>query len=413
MTRLLNPPRPPGRSARLVQPAVGRVAPIVGPAAVAGMAYVDPGNFAASAAAGAGAGYALMWAALTASIAAAFVQYLAAKVGAVSGAGLAELCRERLRPAAVRPLWLQAELVCAATDLAEIAGTATALSLLTGMPLLAGGLLAGAVGFLIMAATPGGRRGVERVMAAALTTVFVCFAAVVAVVRPSVHGIAAGLAPQLPAGDGAALTAGLVGATIMPHVIYLHSALAAQTPRVDVDAGVRAHRLNVMTAMTVAGIVNLAMLAIFAGVLHGRAGASVTMEQTHHILAAESPAAALIVALALLVAGLASTGVGVYAGQEVMRGFLRRSPPVTVRRLVTLVPSLILLSAGVSPTRALLLSQIVLSFGVPFGLAPLIWLARREDVMGGRRAGVWTTAVATALSCALVTLNVWTVVEAV
>jgi manganese transport protein len=168
-----------------------------------------------------------------------------------------------------------------------------------------------------------------------------------------------------------------------------------------------------MTAMTVAGIVNLAMLAIFAGVLHGRAAASVTMEQTHHILAAESPAAALIVALALLVAGLASTGVGVYAGQEVMRGFLRRSPPVTVRRLVTLVPSLILLSAGVSPTRALLLSQIVLSFGVPFGLAPLIWLARREDVMGGRRAGVWTTAVATALSCALVTLNVWTVVEAV
>ncbi|MEY9930931.1 manganese transport protein [Catenulispora sp. GP43] len=412
MTVQARPPRPSGEAVRRVRPAAIQAAvPVVGAAAVAGIAFVDPGNFAADAAAGAGTGYALLWAVLVASVAAAYVQYLAAKVGALSGQGLPELCRRRLPRAAVWPLWAQAEVVCAATDLAEVVGTATALHILTGLPPLAGALLAGAGGFAITSAKLGGQ-ALERMMAAVLTTVFVCFAVIVAVVRPPLPGIAGGLAPRLPGGDGAALVAGLVGATIMPHVIYLHSALAARTPRLAAEETIRAQRREVTVAMTIAGLANLAMLAVFARALHGRADSSVTLEQTHRILAGLHPAAALIVVLALLVAGVASAGVGVHAGQEVMRGFLRRSPPATVRRLVTLVPSLILLGLGVSPTRALLLSQVVLSFGVPFGLAPLIWLARREDVMGERRAGLRATVAATALSGVLVALNVWTVATA-
>jgi manganese transport protein len=361
-----------------VRPALAAV--LLGPAMVAALAYVDPGNFATCFLAGAQDGYRLLWAVSAASLAAAFVQYLSARLGAVTGRGLAELCRLRYSRPIVLLLWGQAEIVCMATDVAEIVGAALALNLLFGLPLQAGALLAGALSFVLLALTPRGQAGMERVMAGALAAVFLLLLVLVGFAHPSFRQAAVGLVPGLPGGDAVALVAGIVGATVMPHVIYLHSALTADgRPPASgrrVAAVMRVQRSNTAIAMTVASIANVALVIIAAALLGGRPG--VSLADAFPLFGRTSATAALAFGCALLVAGLASATVGIYAGQEVMRGFLRKSPPLAVRRLATLLPSVAVLSAGVPPATALLVSQVVLSFGIPFALVALLLQTRRE-----------------------------------
>ncbi len=389
---------------------------LLGPAVVAALAYVDPGNFATCFSAGAQDGYRLLWVVLAASVAAAFLQYLAAALGAAGGLSLPELCRRGGRQAAVLGLWLQAETVCAATDVAEVVGTALALNLLFGLPPVCGALVAGAVGFVLPALTPHGQRGLERVMAAALAGVCLLVLPLAALSHPRPAAVAAGLLPGLSGTGTLTLAAGIVGATVMPHTLYLHSALTTGGRREAAGRGVpaagrtlaavRAQRGNIAAAMSAATLVNLGLLVLAGARLGGRPDASLT--DAFAVFDHGSHAAALAFALALLIAGLASTVVGTHAGQEVMRGFLHRSLSPALRRLVTLLPSVALLAAGVPLGTALVLSQVVLCFGIPFALVPLLLALHRIGRGGRTAAGPRVLAVGWATAALVILLDLGT-----
>jgi manganese transport protein len=383
---------------------------LLGPAYVVAIAYVDPGNFAVNFAAGAAEGYALIWVVVLANVMAALVQYLASRLGAATGRDLCEVCRDRLPRPVVIFLWAQAELACMATDLAEIVGAAVALQLLFGVPLLAGGVLTGALAFAALALARDHQLGFERAMAFALAAILGAFAVGCLSVDVRFGGLVHGLVPRAPGGDGVLLAAGIVGATVMPHAVYSHSALARRLSSDPADRGpaalLRAQRYDVISAMTVAGISNVAILAMAAVALAGRAGANVTLQTDYRLLAVHGPSVAIVFGAALLVAGLSSSGVGTYAGQVVMRGFLRRSVPLPVRRLVTIVPALAVLGIGFDPTRALIVSQVALSFAVPFAIFPLVLFTMSADVMGKATVSRPITAAAAVCALAIVVLNV-------
>jgi manganese transport protein len=394
-------------------PAAGTAAALrlLGPAYVAAIAYVDPGNFATNFAAGTAEGYSLIWVVVLASAMAALIQYLAARLGAASGKDLCQVCRERLPRPVVLALWAQAELACMATDLAEVVGGAVALQLLCGVSLLAGGILVGGVSFVILAMARHQAR-LERFMAAVLAVIFGAFAAGSILTNVRLGGLAQGLVPRPPEAGAALLAAGIVGATVMPHAIYVHSALARRLywhQEVRGAAVRRALRRDVASAMTLASLSGVAMLAVAGAALAGRTGSTggtVTLQTAYRILGAGGSAMAVLFAAALLVAGLGSASVGTYAGQVVMSGFLRISVPLPVRRLVTLVPAVAVLGAGLEPTRALIGSQVALSFVIPFALIPLVLFTRRADVMGSQRVSWRILAAAAACTLAIVALNV-------
>lgn len=393
----------PGRDA-----GVPRRLGLLGPAFVAAIAYVDPGNFATNFTAGATEGYALLWVVVAANLMAAVIQYLAARLGVATGRDLASACRDHYPAPLAYVLWAVAELICMATDLAEVVGSALALRMLFGLPLIAGGLLTGAVAFAGLAVLRDRQRGFERVMALSLAVILLVF--VVQSLLADVHGpsLARGLVPGPVDGRSVLLVTGIVGATVMPHAIYAHSALAQRLHDVssaDRSALLRAQRGDVGAAMTAAGAGNLVILAVAAALLYGKSSGDVSLEEVHSFLAAGHPVVAGLFGVALLVSGVAASGVGTYAGQVVMRGFLRVSVPLTVRRLVTLAPALAVLGAGVDPTRALLLSQVALSFGVPFALIPLLLLTGRADVMGDHAVPRRLTVVAGMCVTVIVLLN--------
>jgi len=395
------------RTDRFARP--GTALRLLGPAYVVAIAYVDPGNFATNFAAGAAEGYTLIWVVVVANVMAALVQYLAARLGAATGRDLCEICRDRLPRPVVRLLWAQAELACMATDLAEVVGAAIALRLLFGIPLLAGGALTGGVTFGVLALAKNRQPRFERAMAAALTVIFGAFVAGSVMTSVRLGGLARGLVPRSADGGGVLLAAGIIGATVMPHAVYAHSALALRLHHYRSDEEVnarRALRRDVVSAMAVAGAGNVAILAVAAAALAGRAGATVTLDAAYRILGTEGSAVAVLFAAALLVAGLASSGVGTYAGQVVMRGFLQTSIPLPARRLVTLLPALAVLSTGLDATRALVLSQVTLSFAIPFAVIPLLIFTRRPDVMVGQPVSPWVCATGTACAVAIVALNV-------
>ncbi len=389
------------------------LAALLGPAFVAAVAYVDPGNFGTNLAAAAASGYRLAWAIVAANLMAMLVQYLSAKLGVATGQDLPELCRAQLPAAASRLLWAQAELIAMATDLAEFVGAAIGLNLLFGVPLLAAGLCTAVIAFAILALDQRGYRGFELAIAGLLGLVFLGFAYDLAAVGGQPGAAAAGLVPSLGHSDGALLVAGIIGATVMPHVVYLHSALTKSRVTVSGDAERRElmqfQRLDVLVALGAAGLINLAMLFV-AAALFRRGGA----HPTDSIMAAHAGlgrlvggGAALAFAVALLASGLSSSSVGTYAGQVVMQGFIGRRIPLFARRAVTMLPALIVLGAGLPPTDSLIISQVVLSFGIPFALVPLVALTRRADIMGSlvnRRA---TTAAAGTVAGLIIALNVW------
>jgi manganese transport protein len=399
-----------GGEAAAAQARVRGPLPLLGPAFVASIAYVDPGNFATNIAAGSRFGYLLLWVLLVSNLMAMLIQYLSAKSGIATGATLPELCRTHFSQATVSGLWLQAEIVAIATDVAEVLGGALALRLLFGLPLVTGGVVTAVVAFALLALQGRGQRPFEVAIIGMLAVIFVGFLYSLVAGGVAPLSVAGGAVPRFDGAESLVIAAGMLGATVMPHAIYLHGALTNRRYVADTGAQrvalLRSQRIDVVTAMTLAGLVNIAMLVIASRLFFGRHPAVDTIEKAHERLGgALGPTAALLFALALLASGLASSSVGTYSGQIIMQGFLRRHVPLAVRRLVTVSPALVVLALHVDTTQALVVSQVVLSFGIPFALVPLVALTRRADVMGGLVNRPVTTVTATLVAAVIIAMN--------
>ncbi|CAM3063968.1 Nramp family divalent metal transporter [Skermania piniformis] len=385
---------------------------LLGPAFVAAIAYVDPGNVAANMSAGAQFGYLLVWVIVGANVMAGLVQFLSAKLGVVTGATLPETVRTRASTPTRLGYWAQAELVAIATDLAEVVGGAIALHLLFGLPLLVGGIVTGLVSMvLLLVQDRYGQRPFERVITGLLAIIAIGFVTSMVVAPPDPEAVASGLIPGFDGAESVLLAAAMLGATVMPHAVYLHSGLARDrhglpTPGVRRSGLLRVTKIDVTLAMLVAGTVNLAMLLAAASTLQGQPDVD-TIEGAHAALQHTlGPAVALLFAIGLLASGLASTSVGAYAGAMIMQGLLRRHIPLLLRRLITLLPALAVLASGVDPTRALVISQVVLSFGIPFAMAPLVRFTSDRSLMGDDVNHPATTVMAWLVTTIIVALNV-------
>ncbi len=392
---------------------------MLGPAFVASIAYVDPGNFATNIAGGARYGYLLLWVVLAANLMAMLIQYLSAKLGIVTDRSLPQLCGDLYPRPVSWGLWGQAEAMAMATDVAEFLGAALGLNLLFHVPLLPAGLITGVIAFGILELQRYGFRRFELAITALLGLILLGFLYETVKIGPSASGAAHGLIPHLDGSGSVYLAVGIIGATVMPHAIYLHSALTkGRTPMRDDGERARVLRFtrtDVIVALGVAGLVNMTMLAVAAKLFHGTPGWSHvdTLRGAHagfsHLVGGT---AALAFAVALLASGASSSSVGTYAGQVVMAGFIKRRIPLFARRALTMAPALVVLALGVGPTRALILSQVVLSFGIPFALVPLVLLTRRRDVMGAHVNRLGTTAIAGALAALITVLNVFLLTQA-
>jgi manganese transport protein len=384
---------------------------LLGPAFVTAVAYVDPGNVATNVTAGARFGFTLVWVVVLANLMAVLVQYLSAKLGLVTGTSLAGHVAQRLpRPARIA-YWLQAEGVAVATDLAEVIGGAVALHLLFDLPLALGAVLTAVVALAVLRiGDQRGQAALERVVLSFLALIAVGFLAGLVVEPPGGAEVTAGLVPSFAGAESVLLASGIVGATVMPHAIYLHSSLTTERHAVaraqrPMAVLLRATRLDVVLALLLAGVLNLSLLLVAATSLADRPSTD-TLEGAHAVVTAElGTGVALLFAVALLGSGLASTSVGSAAGAEIMRSLTGLRVAPTVRRLVTLVPAVTVLAFGVDPTRALVISQVVLSMGIPFALVPLVGFTASRPVMGPHRNHPLTTAAAAAVAVVIVTLN--------
>ncbi|HZA09809.1 MAG TPA: Nramp family divalent metal transporter [Mycobacterium sp.] len=385
----------------MVQVTTTRLQPgwyLLGPAFVAAIAYVDPGNVAANISAGAKFGFLLVWVIVLANVMAGLVQYLSAKLGLVTGQSLPEAVGDRMRRRTRLAYWVQAELVAMATDLAEVMGGAIALRLLFGLPLLIGGVITGVVSMLLLSVQDRrGQRVFERVITGLLLVIAIGFLTSLFVETPPPGVVLGGLVPRFQGSESVLLAAAMLGATVMPHAVYLHSGLARDRHG-RIEPGprrrmlLRVTRWDVGMAMLVAGAVNLSMLLVAATNLQGRDNTD-SIEGAHTAVRDTlGPTVALFFAIGLLASGLASTSVGAYAGAMIMQGLLHRSIPLLLRRLITLIPALLILTIGLNPSRALVFSQVVLSFGIPFALIPLIRLTSDRAFMGGDTNHRLTTA---------------------
>jgi manganese transport protein len=386
---------------------------LLGPAFVAAVAYVDPGNFATNISGGAKYGYLLLWVIVTANLMAMLIQNLSAKVGIATGRNLPEICRERFPRPVSWGLWVQAELIAMATDLAEFVGAAIALNLLFDVPLFPAGLITAVVAFGILALQKRGYRTFELVIVALLSVILGGFLYQTYAAGALSTDIFGGFVPGFEGGDSVLLATGILGATVMPHVIYLHSALTQNRIRPADDAEkrrlLRYQRIDVTIAMGVAGLVNMSMLIIAAALFHGSALSDVETIEGAHAGFKElvGPGAAIAFGLALLASGFASSSVGTYAGQVVMQGFINRRIPLLLRRLVTMLPALVVLAIGLDPTKSLVISQVVLSFGIPFALVPLVVLTSKREIMGELVNRRVTTIAASVVAGMIIALNLF------
>jgi manganese transport protein len=413
-------PAPAGRSPLDLVLSKGRLRAtlsMLGPAFVAAVAYVDPGNFATNIQGGARFGYLLLWVVLVANLMAMLVQYLSAKLGIVTEHSLPALFREQYPRRVSWGMWVQAEVMAMATDVAEFVGAALGLNLLFGVPLLPAALITGVIAFAILGLQTRGYRRFELAITALLGIIFLGFLYETLKIGPSARESLGGLVPHFAGSGSLYLAVGIIGATVMPHVIYLHSAL--MNGRVPVRNErerarvLRFARTDVIVALGLAGVVNMAMLAVAAKLFHfgGDTGVS-TIEQAHNGFATMvGGGAALAFSVALFASGASSSSVGTYAGQVVMQGFVGFSIPIFVRRLVTMIPAIVVLAVGVGPTDVLVLSQVVLSFGIPFALIPLVLLTRRRDVMGEHVNRTLTTVAALGLVGVITALNVFLIYQ--
>jgi manganese transport protein len=389
--------------------------PFLGPAFVAAVAYVDPGNFATNIAGGAQYGYMLLWVVLGANLMAMLVQSMSAKLGIATGLNLAEVCRLRFPYPAVVALWIQAEVIAMATDLAEFIGAAIGIHLLfPAIPLFGAGIITAFAAFGILSLQSRGFRGFEAVITMLVGVIVVAFIFEAILARPSLTGVAGGLfVPRFDGTESILLGAGILGATVMPHVIYLHSALTQRrvvgATEEEQQKIYRFERWDVVIAMGIAGLINIAMLTVAAAAFHGHTiGPLQGLDQAYAALGRTlDHGADKVFGLGLLASGLSSSSVGTLAGQIVMQGFIRRAIPLFLRRAITMAPALIVIAIGFDPSRALVLSQVLLSFGIPFALVPLLLFCCDRGLMGTLVNRASTTAVATAVVAVIVGLNVF------
>ncbi|MFG1174314.1 Nramp family divalent metal transporter [Erwiniaceae bacterium CAU 1747] len=358
---------------------------LMGPAFIAAIGYIDPGNFATNIQAGASYGYKLLWVVVWANIMAMVIQLMSAKLGIATGKNLCEHIRDRFPRPAVWFYWVQAEIIAMATDLAEFIGAAIGFKLVFGVSLLQGAMLTGVATFLILMLQSRGQKPLELVIGGLLLFVAAAYVIELFFSQPKVVDLLQGMAvPSLPTADAVLLAAGVLGATIMPHVIYLHSSLTQKSGVDTRSERYRSTKLDVAVAMTIAGFVNLAMMATAAAAFHfsGHSGIA-DLDQAYLTLdPLLGKAAAVVFGLSLLAAGLSSTVVGTMAGQVVMQGFIHFHIPLLVRRIITMVPSFVVIIAGWDPTRILVMSQVVLSFGIALALVPLLAFTGNRELMG-------------------------------
>ncbi|WP_342324180.1 Nramp family divalent metal transporter [Kosakonia sp. BYX6] len=399
-----------GRAARKLKFA------LMGPAFIAAIGYIDPGNFATNIQAGATFGYQLLWVVVWANLMAMLIQLLSAKLGIATGKNLAEQIRDHYPRPLVWFYWVQAEIIAMATDLAEFIGAAIGFKLILGVSLLQGAVLTGIATFLILMLQRRGQKPLEKVIGGLLLFVAAAYIVELAFSQPKLAQLAKGVViPSLPGTDAVFLAAGVLGATIMPHVIYLHSSLTQYLHQGTQRERYSATKWDVGIAMTIAGFVNLAMMATAAAAFHfnGHTGVA-DLDQAYLTLEPLlSHAAATIFGLSLVAAGLSSTVVGTLAGQVVMQGFVRFHIPLWVRRSITMMPSFIVIWLGLDPTRILVMSQVLLSFGIALALVPLLFFTSNQKLMGElvnttlvKRAG-WVIVVL------VVSLNSWLLVGSI
>jgi manganese transport protein len=389
-----------------------RIFSFLGPAFIACVAYIDPGNFATNIAGGSKYGYTLVWVIVAANLMAMLIQTLSAKLGIATGRNLPEVCREQFSRRTSLALWLQAEGIAMATDLAEFLGAAIGFKLLLGTSLLLSTLLTGVAAFAILGLQRFGFRPFEAVIASIVGLIGACYLGELFFSHPNLHAAAYhGVVPQFKGSESVLLAVGILGATVMPHVIYLHSALTQDrvVPGVPVTPRrlLRYTRIDVLMAMSLAGLINIAMLVMAASTFYKSGLPNVdSLEGAHRTLEPIlGSTAATLFALALLGSGLSSSAVGTLAGQVVMQGFIRRRIPVTVRRLVTMIPAFVVVAIGVDPSRTLVISQVVLSFGIPFALIPLVLFTARRDLMGPLVNRTITTVAASVVAALIIALN--------
>jgi manganese transport protein len=383
----------------------------VGPAVVASIAYVDPGNFATNIQAGAKYGYELLWVVLVANLIAMLFQALSAKLGIVTGRNLAEMCREEFPPAVVWALWIVGELAAMATDLAEFLGGAIGLALLFQMPLLFGMAITACVTYGILMFERSGFRPIELIVGSLVGLIALCYLVEIFIV-PVDWGAAAlhTVVPQIADTGALLLAVGIIGATVMPHAVYLHSALTqARTPvRSDAETRqvLRFSNQEVIIALAVAGLVNMAMVMMASGAFHAGHSDVAEIETAYHTLTPLlGGAAAGVFLLSLIASGVSSSTVGTMAGQVIMQGFVGFRIPLTVRRLVTMVPAFVVVALGVNATKALVISQVVLSIALPLPMVALLLFTRRPDIMGAFANGRVTNLAALLGTIAVLALN--------
>ncbi len=391
-----------------------RLLPFLGPAFIASVAYIDPGNFATNIAGGSKFGYTLVWVIVASNLMAMLIQTLSAKLGIATGQNLPEVCRERFSRRTSFLLWLQAEAIAMATDLAEFLGAAIGFHLLFGIGLFPAAVLTGITSFAILGLQRFGFRPLEATITAILAVIGICYLAEIFLANPPLLTVAKhAVVPQFQGSESVLLAVGILGATVMPHVIYLHSALTQNriVPENDAEARrlLRYTRIDVIVAMTIAGLINMAMLVMAASTFFKSGLHDVeSLEGAHKTLEPIlGGASSTLFAIALLGSGLASSAVGTMAGQVVMQGFVRRRIPIVVRRAVTMAPAFVVIGIGVDPSRTLVLSQVVLSFGIPFALIPLVMFTARRDVMGVLANHRLTTVAAAVVAGLIVALNIF------
>jgi len=393
---------------------LARILPFLGPAFIASVAYMDPGNFATNISGGAKFGYELLWVILASNLMAMLIQSLSAKLGIATGTNLAEHCRNQFSYPAAFSMWIIAELAAIATDLAEFLGAALGFNLLFGMPLWEAGLLTGLITFLILGLERYGFRPLEAVIASLVGVVGISYLIEMFIVKPPMGQVLYHtFVPHFSGPESVLLATGILGATVMPHVIYLHSALTqdrivVKDPKLQKRL-FRFELVDVTIAMSLAGMINMAMLIMAAATFYGHGLTNIgTIEQAHLTLTPLlGGAASWVFAVSLLASGLSSSTVGTMAGQVIMQGFIHRHIPILLRRLLTMVPSLIVIMIGFDPTRVLIISQVVLSFALPFAVIPLIMFTSRRDLMGELVNRLRTTLLACGAAAVIIGLNVF------
>ena len=390
----------------------------MGPAFIACVAYIDPGNFATNIAGGSKFGYTLVWVIVASNLMAMLIQTLSAKLGIATGRNLAEVCRERFSQRTARSLWVQAELIAMATDLAEFLGAALGFHLLLGIGLFPAAVLTGIAAFAILGLQRWGFRPLEATIATIVGVIGLCYLAEIFYANPPLGTVALhAVVPGFAGKESVLLAVGILGATVMPHVIWLHSALTANRIQAEGDEQklrlMRFTRVDVIVAMTIAGAINMAMLVMAAAVFHGTGLLNVdSLENAHKTLEPiVGGASSVLFALALLFSGLSSSAIGTLAGQVVMQGFIRRQIPLFVRRAVTMVPAFVVIGIGVDPSRTLVISQVVLSFGIPFALIPLVVFTSKKKLMGVLVNHPATTVAAAVVAALICSLNVFLLVQ--